>query len=162
MPALILHGGLDRSMPVDLAERMHAGIPGSLVELVRGSHTFFLFAEPPHRAYGRPALCRVRARRDDPWLLLMVVAVKIAVGVEPPSWGGAARNAAPHGCPRLRCVSQADQSGNARTLTREPLAPSKDLGPAIAIYPPSALLSPTMYCAYQSGQSGSACPISAS
>lgn len=32
-------------MPVDLAERMHAGIPGSRMELFRGSHMFFLFAE---------------------------------------------------------------------------------------------------------------------
>ncbi len=45
VPALILHGRRDRSMPVDLAERMHAGIPGSRVELFRRGHMFFLFAE---------------------------------------------------------------------------------------------------------------------
>jgi pimeloyl-ACP methyl ester carboxylesterase len=44
-PTLILHGRRDRSVPVDLAERMHAGIPGSRMELFRGSHMFFLFAE---------------------------------------------------------------------------------------------------------------------
>jgi 3-oxoadipate enol-lactonase len=44
-PTLILHGRRDRSMPVDLAERMHAGIPGSRMELFRGGHMFFLFAE---------------------------------------------------------------------------------------------------------------------
>jgi 3-oxoadipate enol-lactonase len=44
-PALMLHGRRDRSMPVDLAERMHAGIPGSRIELFRGGHMFFLFAE---------------------------------------------------------------------------------------------------------------------
>jgi len=32
-------------MPVELAERMHAGISGSRVELFRGGHMFFLFAE---------------------------------------------------------------------------------------------------------------------
>jgi pimeloyl-ACP methyl ester carboxylesterase len=45
VPALILHGRRDRSMPVDLAERMHAGIPGSRAELFRGGRMFFLFAE---------------------------------------------------------------------------------------------------------------------
>ena len=44
-PTLIMHGRRDRSMPVDLAERMHAGIPGSRLELFRGGHMFFLFAE---------------------------------------------------------------------------------------------------------------------
>jgi len=44
-PALILHGRRDRSMPVELAERMHAGIPGSRIELFRGGHMFFLFGE---------------------------------------------------------------------------------------------------------------------
>ena len=44
-PTLILHGRRDRSMPVGLAERMHAGIPGSRIELFRGGHMFFLFAE---------------------------------------------------------------------------------------------------------------------
>jgi hypothetical protein len=45
VPALILHGRRDRSMPVELAERMHAGISGSRVEFFRGGHMFFLFAE---------------------------------------------------------------------------------------------------------------------
>ena len=44
-PALIMHGRRDRSMPVDLAGRMHAGIPGSRMGLFRGGHMFFLFAE---------------------------------------------------------------------------------------------------------------------
>jgi hypothetical protein len=35
-------------MPVDMAERMHAGIHGLRVELFRGSHMFFLFAERQH------------------------------------------------------------------------------------------------------------------
>ncbi len=45
VPALILHGRRDRSMPADLAERMHTGIPGSRIEFFRGGHMFFLFAE---------------------------------------------------------------------------------------------------------------------
>jgi pimeloyl-ACP methyl ester carboxylesterase len=45
VPALILHGRRDKSTPVDPAEQMHAGIPGSRVELFRGRHMFFLFAE---------------------------------------------------------------------------------------------------------------------
>ncbi len=68
----------------------------------------------------------------------------------------------PHGCPpaALRWPSRSvRQRSNTHSRT---LAPSKDLGPAIAFYPPSALLSPAMYCAYQSGQFGSGCPVSAS
>jgi pimeloyl-ACP methyl ester carboxylesterase len=45
VPALILHGRRNRSMPVALAERMHAGIRGSRIELFCGGHIFFLFAE---------------------------------------------------------------------------------------------------------------------
>jgi pimeloyl-ACP methyl ester carboxylesterase len=44
-PTLILHGRRDKSMPVDLAERMHAGIPGSQIEIFSGGHMFFLFSE---------------------------------------------------------------------------------------------------------------------
>jgi pimeloyl-ACP methyl ester carboxylesterase len=44
-PALILHGRRDKSMPLELAERMHAGIPGSQIEVFRGGHVFFLFSE---------------------------------------------------------------------------------------------------------------------
>ena len=44
-PTLILHGRRDKSMPVDLAKRMHAGIPGSQIEIFRGGHMFFLFSE---------------------------------------------------------------------------------------------------------------------
>ena len=44
-PTLILHGRRDRSVPVELAERMRAGIPGARIELFRGGHMFFLFAE---------------------------------------------------------------------------------------------------------------------
>jgi 3-oxoadipate enol-lactonase len=45
VPALILHGRRDRSMPADLAKRMLTGIPGSRIEFFRGGHMFFLFAE---------------------------------------------------------------------------------------------------------------------
>jgi pimeloyl-ACP methyl ester carboxylesterase len=44
-PALILHGRRDRTVPVELAERMHAGIPGSQIGLFSGGHMFFLFGE---------------------------------------------------------------------------------------------------------------------
>ncbi len=44
-PTLILHGRRDKSMPLELAERMHAGIPGSQFESFRGGHMFFLFTE---------------------------------------------------------------------------------------------------------------------
>jgi 3-oxoadipate enol-lactonase len=47
-PALILHGRRDRTVPVDLAEQMHAGIPGSQIELFSGGHMFFLFGERQH------------------------------------------------------------------------------------------------------------------
>ena len=45
VPALILHGRRDRSMPAGLAKRMHTGIPGSRIEFFRGGHMCFLFAE---------------------------------------------------------------------------------------------------------------------
>ncbi len=45
VPAPILPGRRHRSVPVDLAERMHAGIPGSPIEPFRGGQMFFLFAE---------------------------------------------------------------------------------------------------------------------
>ena len=32
-------------MPVDLAERMHAGIPSPQIEIFRGGHMFFLFSK---------------------------------------------------------------------------------------------------------------------
>jgi len=44
-PTLILHGRRDRSMPVQLAERMHAAIHGSQIEIFRSGHMFFLFSE---------------------------------------------------------------------------------------------------------------------
>jgi 3-oxoadipate enol-lactonase len=44
-PTLILHGRRDRSMPLELAQKMHAGIPGSQLEVFRGGHMFFLFSE---------------------------------------------------------------------------------------------------------------------
>jgi hypothetical protein len=53
-PALILHGRRDRSVPVELAERMHADIPGSRIELFRGGHMFFLLAERHAPRPGRP------------------------------------------------------------------------------------------------------------
>jgi pimeloyl-ACP methyl ester carboxylesterase len=44
-PALVLHGRKDRSMPLAAAERMHAGIAGSRLEVFRGGHLFFVFTE---------------------------------------------------------------------------------------------------------------------
>lgn len=44
-PTLILHGRRDRSMPLELAERMHTGIAGSQMEVFRGGHMFFLLSE---------------------------------------------------------------------------------------------------------------------
>jgi 3-oxoadipate enol-lactonase len=44
-PTLILHGRRDKSMPLEAAERMHAGIGGSQFEVFRGGHMFFLLAE---------------------------------------------------------------------------------------------------------------------
>lgn len=46
-PTLILHGRRDRSMPVELAMSMHAGIAGSELELFRGGHMFFMLTERP-------------------------------------------------------------------------------------------------------------------
>jgi 3-oxoadipate enol-lactonase len=45
MPTLILHGRRDKSMSLAQAERMHAGIAGSLLEVFRGGHMFFLLSE---------------------------------------------------------------------------------------------------------------------
>jgi pimeloyl-ACP methyl ester carboxylesterase len=42
---LMLHGRGDKSMPVELAERMHAGISNSQLEVFRGGHMFFLLAD---------------------------------------------------------------------------------------------------------------------
>jgi pimeloyl-ACP methyl ester carboxylesterase len=65
-PALILHGRRDRSTPVNLAERMHAGIPGSRMELFRGGHMFFLFYQTPAVPRpGRPFLRRVTTQRAE-------------------------------------------------------------------------------------------------
>lgn len=44
-PTLIAHGRRDMSIPLELAERMHAAIAGSQLEVFRGGHMFFLFAE---------------------------------------------------------------------------------------------------------------------
>lgn len=44
-PTLILHGRRDKSMPLEAAERMHAGIQGSTLEVFRGGHMFFLLSE---------------------------------------------------------------------------------------------------------------------
>ena len=44
-PTLILHGRRDRSLPLALAERMHAGIAGSQLEVFRGGHMFFLLSQ---------------------------------------------------------------------------------------------------------------------
>jgi pimeloyl-ACP methyl ester carboxylesterase len=44
-PTLILHGRRDKSMPLEAAERMRAGIQGSTLEVFRGGHMFFLLSE---------------------------------------------------------------------------------------------------------------------
>src|SRR6266568_678905 len=41
-PALILHGRRDRSVPLEMAERLHAGMAGSQLEVFRGGHMFFM------------------------------------------------------------------------------------------------------------------------
>ncbi|GAA5190175.1 alpha/beta hydrolase [Rugosimonospora acidiphila] len=42
VPALILHGIDDRSMPVGLAEELHAGLAGSILRTFPGGHGFLL------------------------------------------------------------------------------------------------------------------------
>ena len=44
-PTLILHGRRDRSIPVELARELHAGIPGSHLELFRGGHMVALLSQ---------------------------------------------------------------------------------------------------------------------
>lgn len=45
MSTLILHGRRDRSIPLERAEHMHAGIAGSHLEVFRGGHMFCLLTE---------------------------------------------------------------------------------------------------------------------
>jgi pimeloyl-ACP methyl ester carboxylesterase len=52
-PTLILHGRRDRSIPLDLAEQMRAGIAGSLLEVFHGGHMFCFLTER------QQFLCRV-------------------------------------------------------------------------------------------------------
>ena len=47
VPTLILHGRRDRSLPLPMAEQLHAGIAGSLLEVFRGGHMFCFMAERP-------------------------------------------------------------------------------------------------------------------
>jgi pimeloyl-ACP methyl ester carboxylesterase len=42
---LIMHGRKDRTVPLDLAAELHAGIRGSQFVTFRGGHSFFLFGE---------------------------------------------------------------------------------------------------------------------
>lgn len=44
-PALILHGRRDRSVPLEMAERLHAGMAGSQLEVFRGGHMFFMLSQ---------------------------------------------------------------------------------------------------------------------
>jgi len=42
---LIAYGRKDRTVPLELAEELHAGIPGSQFLVFRGGHLFFLFGD---------------------------------------------------------------------------------------------------------------------
>jgi 3-oxoadipate enol-lactonase len=44
-PTLILHGRRDRSIPLEAAEQLHTGIPGSRMHVFRGGHMFSLLTE---------------------------------------------------------------------------------------------------------------------
>ncbi|HEX6468380.1 MAG TPA: alpha/beta hydrolase [Streptosporangiaceae bacterium] len=44
-PTLILHGRRDRSLPLPMAERLHAGIAGSRLQVFRGGHMFCFLRE---------------------------------------------------------------------------------------------------------------------
>lgn len=44
-PTLIMHGRNDRTVPLALAEELHAGIAGSRFLTFKGGHAFFLFRE---------------------------------------------------------------------------------------------------------------------
>jgi len=45
VPTLIAHGRKDRSVPLERAEQLHAGIAGSRLVVFGGGHMFFVFAE---------------------------------------------------------------------------------------------------------------------
>jgi 3-oxoadipate enol-lactonase len=47
-PTLILHGRRDRSIPLAMAQQLHAGIPRSKIEVFAGGHMFALFGERQH------------------------------------------------------------------------------------------------------------------
>ncbi|HEY4022818.1 MAG TPA: alpha/beta hydrolase [Pseudonocardiaceae bacterium] len=44
-PTLIMHGRKDRTVPLELAEQLQAGIPRSTLMTFAGGHAFFLFGE---------------------------------------------------------------------------------------------------------------------
>jgi len=45
VPTLVMHGRKDRTVPLQLAEELHAGIAGSQLVTFKGGHVFFLFPE---------------------------------------------------------------------------------------------------------------------
>jgi len=59
-PALILHGRRDSTVPVDLAERMHASVPGSQIELFqRWPHLLPVRRAPAVPRPGKPLPCQL-------------------------------------------------------------------------------------------------------
>ncbi|MFR9775626.1 alpha/beta fold hydrolase [Micromonospora sp. MS34] len=46
-PTLILHGRRDRSLPLSMAEQLHAGIAGSQLAVFRGGHMFAFLSQRP-------------------------------------------------------------------------------------------------------------------
>ncbi len=66
-------------MPLELAERMLAGIPGSQVEMFRGGHMFFLFTERQQLMTPLRGLAMARAE-------LMLLAWGVLPATRGPRW----------------------------------------------------------------------------